>query len=182
MIAVNEGNNDYYDEISEGYERLHHEEQSKKIKVIKSLLKVKPFSKILDVGCGPYFGEWDVDENNNQIKNLEIIGVDPSKKLLEIAAEKGIDTVNVGAENLPFPDNYFDYITSITAIQNFEDLEKGITEIKRVVNKENKNSTVVITFLKNSPKKELILELLGKHFNIEKNIEEDKDIIIVCKK
>ena len=49
------------------------------------------------------------------------------------------------------------------------------------MNKENKNSTVVITFLKNSPKKELILELLGKHFNIEKNIEEDKDIILVLK-
>ena len=43
------------------------------------------------------------------------------------------------------------------------------------------NAAVVITFLKNSPKKELILEQLGKHFNIEKNKEEDKDIILVLK-
>ena len=42
----------YYDEISEGYEELHKEEQEKKIELIKQHLKVNPEEKLLDVGCG----------------------------------------------------------------------------------------------------------------------------------
>jgi len=160
---------DYYNQISEGYEELHKEEQLKKIKIIKENLNIKPNSKILDVGCGPYYGEWDG----------EVTGIDPSKKLLEIAKTKGIKTIHCSAESLPFEDDSFDYIISITAIQNFDDIEKGITEIIRVA---KSNAVIVITFLKKSDKKNKIIELLGKSFNIDKTIEEDKDIILFMKK
>ena len=42
----------YYDKIAKGYEELHKEEQLKKIKLIKTILKVNPTDKLLDVGCG----------------------------------------------------------------------------------------------------------------------------------
>ena len=42
----------YYDEISEGYEELHKEEQETKIKIIKDWLAPGFNQKLLDVGCG----------------------------------------------------------------------------------------------------------------------------------
>ena len=148
----------YYNQISNGYDELHNEEQLNKIKIIKKHLNLKSNSKILDLGCGPYYGEWGGD----------VTGVDPSEKLLEIAKNKGIKTICAGAEQLPFEENIFDYIISITAIQNFDDIEQGIKEIKRVA---KVNAVIVVTFLKVSNKKDLILKLLSKHFNIEETIE-----------
>ena len=109
--------------------------------------------------------------------------MDPSSELLKSAAKKGVKTYCEKAEQLSFPDDSFDYVVSITAIQNFDDIEKGIKEIKRVMNKKNKDSTVIITILKKSPKKQRSIELLRKHFNTTETIEEEKDIILfmVCK-
>ncbi|MBT4541196.1 methyltransferase domain-containing protein [Candidatus Woesearchaeota archaeon] len=158
----------YYDKISEGYDELHKEEQLKKIKIIKQHLDIKQNSKILDLGCGPYYGKWDGD----------VTGVDPSSELLKLAANKGIKTYCEKAEQLSFPDDSFDYIISITAIQNFDDIEQGVKEIKRVTKPE---AEVVITFLKNSSKKQEIIKIIRKHFNTTKEIEEDKDIILFMK-
>ncbi|MFW6220348.1 MAG: class I SAM-dependent methyltransferase, partial [Nanoarchaeota archaeon] len=155
----------YYDEISEGYEELHREEQEKKIALIKQYLKISKNDKLLDVGCGTGITTipW----------NCIRFGIDPAKKLLE-RAHPG-PTYKLGqAEKIPFKDNFFDIVVSITAIQNFSNIKKGLVEIKRV-GKEN----FVLTFLKKSPKKELILGLIKEIFN-ERNfkiIEEEKDII-----
>ncbi|MBI4453439.1 methyltransferase domain-containing protein [Candidatus Woesearchaeota archaeon] len=167
----------YYDSISKGYEELHKEEQLNKINIIKQHINIKPNSKILDLGCGPYFSEWHKDKHNKNL-NCEVTGLDPSNELLKLAAKKGINPVLGKAESLPFPNNYFDYVFSITAIQNFDDVEKALKEIKRVI---KKSSEVVITILKTSAKKEAITNLIRKHFNITKVIEEDKDIILFIK-
>ena len=37
------------------------------------------------------------------------------------------------SENMPYPDNYFDAITVSFGIRNFENLEKGLAEIYRVL-------------------------------------------------
>ncbi|MBS3122056.1 methyltransferase domain-containing protein [Candidatus Woesearchaeota archaeon] len=165
----------YYDNISKSYEELHKEEQLNKINLIKKHINIKPNSKILDLGCGPYFSEWHKDKNNKNL-DCEVTGLDPSNELLKIAAKKGINPVLGKAESLPFSNNYFDYIFSITAIHNFDDAEKALKEIKRVIKKSGK---IVITILKTSAKKEAITRLIRKHFNITKLIEEDKDIIIM---
>ena len=45
------------------------------------------------------------------------------------------------SENLPFNDNYFDAITAGFGVRNFENLDKGLSEIYRVI---NTNGMVVI--------------------------------------
>jgi len=163
----------YYNEISEGYEELHKEEQEKKITIIKPVMKelfhLKPTDKLLDVGCGTGLttGPWDC------IKT----GIDPAPKLIEKAICKATGTSYkiASAENIPFPDNSFDIVISITAIQNFADIEKGLTEIKRVG-----KDRFILSFLKKSPKRELITNLIQKHFKIKKTIEEEKDLIYFC--
>ena len=107
----------YYDQISEGYEELHKEEQLKKIILIKKYLKPKEKDKLLDVGCGTGLttAPW----------KCKRYGIDPAKKLLERAKnKKNIIYKLAKAESIPYSDNFFDIVISITAIQNFSNIEK----------------------------------------------------------
>jgi len=158
----------YYDEISEGYEELHEEEQLKKIEIIKKHLKFKLNDKLLDVGCGTGL--------TTEPWNCKRYGVDPAKKLIERARLKdNIEYKVAPAENIPYPDGFFDIVISVTAIQNFSDVEKGLKEIKRV----GKNK-FVLSFLKRSEKRGFIEQKIKSLFKIEKDIEEEKDIIFFC--
>jgi ubiquinone/menaquinone biosynthesis C-methylase UbiE len=155
----------YYDDISEGYEELHKEEQQKKIDLIKKLLKPKQDEKLLDVGCGTGLTTepWDCIR----------FGIDPAKKLIAKARQKDRIKYSVApAEKIPYPDNFFDYVISITAVQNFSDIRQGLKEIKRV-GKEK----FVLTFLKKSKNSERIDSLIKKLFKENKKIEEEKDMI-----
>ncbi|MCK4522227.1 MAG: class I SAM-dependent methyltransferase [Nanoarchaeota archaeon] len=155
----------YYDDISEGYEELHKEEQLKKIKIIKKNLKVDKKDRLLDVGCGTGL----TTEPFDCIK----YGIDPAPKLLEKARQKdNIEYMLAPAENIPYPDGFFDIVISVTAIQNFKDIEKGLNEIKRVG-----KQRFVLSFLKKSNKRDFIDILIRKIFKVKKVIEEDKDLI-----
>jgi demethylmenaquinone methyltransferase/2-methoxy-6-polyprenyl-1,4-benzoquinol methylase len=168
----------YYDGIASGYDELHGEEQLKKLELIGKELRtdtqlkdfIKPTYKLLDVGCGTGI-------STGFFKAKEKYGVDPSKSLIRIA-RKNYPTITftVGsAEQLLYKDKQFDIIISLTAIQNFDNLEKGLNEIKRV------GKHYILTFLKKSLKRERIEELIQKKFNVIKKIEEEKDVIYFCK-
>lgn len=157
----------YYDEISEGYEELHKEEQLKKIKVITQYLKPKESDKLLDVGCGTGL--------TTEPWPCKLYGIDPAKKLIEKARQQEkIEYKIAPAEDIPYKDDEFDYVISITAIQNFQYIEKGLQEIKRVG-----KDKFILTFLKRSPKRKEITELINKHFKVKEIVKEDKDIIFI---
>ena len=171
----------YYDGIAKGYDELHGEEQLKKLesigREISSDLKlkefIKPTYKLLDVGCGTGI-------STNFFKVEEKFGIDPSKSLIRIARNNyPYAEFNVGtAEQLTYKDKKFDIVISLTAIQNFDDIDKGLNEIKRVG---KSDGHYILTFLKKSPKHDRIVELITKKFNVIKTIEEDKDLIYFCK-
>ena len=161
MVIMN-----YYDEIAKGYEELHGEEQEKKIAIIKEKLTINSDDKLLDVGCGT-----GLTTRPWQCKRY---GIDPSEKLLEKAKEKDSEGIYklAPAEHLPFEDSFFDIVISITAIQNFEDIEKGLKEIKRVG-----KDKFVLTFLKKSQKRKTIENQIISLFDVKEKVEEEKDII-----
>ena len=164
----------YYDSIAEGYEELHREEQELKISFIKlrlpTFFEIKPEHKLLDVGCGT--GVTTIPWNCNRT------GLDPAKQLLNKANQKNeINYILAKAEKIPFENNLFDIVTSITAIQNFSDLEKGLSEIKRVGKK-----NFILTYLKKSSKAEIIEKIINEKFEVLAKFEEDKDIIFFLKK
>lgn len=158
----------YYDDIAEGYEELHKEEQEKKIALIKQHFSVSKENRLLDVGCGTGLTTvpWDCKR----------FGVDPAKKLIERAREKDFVEYKVAmAEELPYSDDSFDVVVSITAIQNFSDPLKAFEEMRRVC-----KGKFVLTFLKKSSKKEMLKTLIYEHFDVLLELEEDKDLIFIA--
>jgi len=83
--------------------------------------------RIMDIGCGPRGSlEW--------AKNAERrIGLDPLaekyKKLNDQNHE--MEYVKAYAENIPFEDDYFDFITSFNSLDHVEDLDLSCIEIER---------------------------------------------------
>ena len=96
--------------------------------------------QILDVATGT--GELAIALwKNLQVK---ITAVDLSQEMLNLADKKikelGADITiqKANAENLPFESNKFDAVSVGFGVRNFENLEKGLSELRRVV-KENGN-------------------------------------------
>ena len=93
---------------------------------------------ILDVATGTA----DVAlETAKRLQPEKIIGIDISTDMLAIGRQKiikrGLNQVielqEGDSENLPFPDNTFDAITVAFGVRNFEHLEKGLQEMRRVL-------------------------------------------------
>jgi len=160
---------DYYNLIADGYDELHKEEQEKKLEIIKKELEIKPETKLLDVGCGT-----GISSNFK----CDVTGIDPSEELLKIACEKFPKSqfMKCNAESIPFADKSFDVVISLTSIQNFTDIEKGLSEIKRVG-----TNQFALSFLKKSEKTEKIEKLIKTNFPNAKRIDEEKDIIFINK-
>ena len=84
--------------------------------------------KILDLGCGPRGSlEW-------ADMAAERVGLDP---LVDSYRALGIDEhsmryVNAPAEQIPYPDGYFDVVTSINSLDHVDDLDQTVSEIIRV--------------------------------------------------
>ena len=100
--------------------------------VKKDLKRLKPNSKVLDLGCG-------TGHLSQYIKNMgfEVIGLDPSLKMLEFAKNNfnDISFIEGISAKLPFENNYFDYVVSIEVLRylNSKDVEKTYKEILRVL-------------------------------------------------
>ena len=64
---------------------------------------------------------------------------------------------------------------SLTAIHNFDDIEKGLKEIKRVG-----NNLFALSFLKKSDKADRIKGLIENMFYVKEAVEEEKDYILIA--
>ena len=153
-----------YDAISQGYDELHGEEQLNKLSIIKSSIKINKNARLLDVGCGTGISS-DFD--------CSVIGIDLSIGLLK--QNKNNKKVLGIAESLPFKDNSFDYIVSITALHNFRNIKKSINEMKRVG-----KGVFVFSILRKSRKFDYIKKMIEENFRIEKIVEECYDTILFC--
>ena len=110
-------------------------------KAIKLLQEVKP-DTVLDVATGT--GDFAIEAL--RLKPSKITGIDISQGMLDMGKikmkNKGYDSkieMLLGdSENLPFNDNMFDAITVGFGVRNFENLEKGITEMHRVLSEKGK--------------------------------------------
>ena len=102
--------------------------------------------KILDIATGT----GDIISSIKKIyPNTDCYGIDPSKNMLSIAKQKniGINFIEAYSEELPFPENSFDFITISFGIRNTLSIDKSLKEIHRVLKK--KQNLLVMEFSKN---------------------------------
>ena len=105
-------------------------------KVVKIIADKNP-ETILDIATGT--GDLAISLTSTNAK--QIIGLDISDGMLEVGRQKVksknldgiIDMVIGDSEDLPFEDNSFDAITVAFGVRNFMNLDKGLSEILRVL-------------------------------------------------
>lgn len=130
-----------FDSISPKYDFLNHFlsvgiDNIWRRKCVNTLREVNP-KTILDVATGT----GDLAIACLKLKPSKVTGLDLSAGMLEKGKEKmkkkGYDDIismqKGDSENLPFEDNSFDATTVGFGVRNFENLEKGISEIHRVI-------------------------------------------------
>ena len=106
-------------------------------KKVVGIIGEKNPEKILDIATGT--GDFAIMLAKLQPK--KIIGLDLSKGMLDVGIKKVkdknleglIEMVLGDSENLPFTNNYFDAVTVGFGVRNFENLDKGLQEIHRVL-------------------------------------------------
>jgi len=105
-------------------------------KVVEIVAKTKP-KFILDIATGT----GDMAINLAETNADKIVGLDISEGMLDVGKQKiikkglqdKIEMVVGDSENLPFKNDTFDAITVGFGVRNFETLEKGLSEIYRVL-------------------------------------------------
>jgi demethylmenaquinone methyltransferase/2-methoxy-6-polyprenyl-1,4-benzoquinol methylase len=127
-------------------------------RVIKMLKPFKP-QRILDVATGTA----DLAIALQKLNPQSVIGIDISAGMLAIGQQKieqkklnnNITLQKADSENLPFEDNYFDAVTVAFGVRNFENLEKGLSEIRRVLKPDGQFIILEFSKVKVFPLKQL---------------------------
>lgn len=146
-----------FNNISKRYDFLNHFlsmgiDKIWRKKAVKILGENNP-KVILDIATGT--GDFAVEAL--KLNPTKVIGIDISQGMLDMGMAKMkkkkvdhiIDLQLGDSENLPFEDNYFDGYTVGFGVRNFENLEKGLAEMLRVLKPNGK--AVILEFSK--PKK-----------------------------
>jgi len=93
--------------------------------------------QILDIATGT--GDFAIE--SLKLNPEKVVGIDISEGMLNVGREKMkkkgyadiIDMQSGDSENLHFEDNSFDAVIVAFGVRNFENLEKGLSEMRRVL-------------------------------------------------
>lgn len=148
-------------------------------KKVIELVKATSPNTVLDIATGT----GDLAISMTETKASRIVGLDISEGMLSVGRKKindrglteRIEMIQANSEALPFEDNSFDAITVAFGIRNFENLEKGLSEILRVL----KPKGIFVILETSVPKKfpfkqgyffhtRVILPVIGKLFSKDK--------------
>jgi len=129
-------------------------------KAVNKLREIQP-TRILDLATGT--GDFAIALL--KLNPTQIIGMDISSGMLDVGKNKMkaknvshiIDMQLGDSENMPFEDGYFDAVTVGFGVRNYENLEKGLTEMLRVTRSGGK--IVILEFSK--PKRFPVKQAFG---------------------
>jgi demethylmenaquinone methyltransferase/2-methoxy-6-polyprenyl-1,4-benzoquinol methylase len=153
-----------FDNIAQTYETLNHRlswniDKYWRKKAMRRLALWKP-QTIMDVATGT--GDFAILATK-MLNPQSVIGVDISEGMMKVGAEK-VERLNMSdtikfkkddCMNLSFADNSFDAVIAAFGIRNFPDLDKGLSEICRVMKKGGRLCILELTEPKGFPMKQL---------------------------
>ncbi len=125
---------DYWDgERKYGYGGYHYDGRWRNVaRKMAEHYHLKAGQKVLDVGCGMAHLLYEFTQ---VVPGLEVFGIDISEYALAHAKQEVRNRLQYGkAQEIPFLDNEFDLVISLTTLHNLKvyDLKKAIQEIERV--------------------------------------------------
>lgn len=153
-----------FNNIAPAYDTLNHRlswniDKRWRRKAIKALLPYRP-QTMLDIATGT--GDFAIMAAK-MLRPKQLIGVDIAEEMMAVARQK-VETEHLGnmisfkrddCMDLSFDDNTFDAVTAAFGIRNFSDLDKGLSEMCRVLKTGGKLSIVELTTPVTFPMKQL---------------------------
>jgi ubiquinone/menaquinone biosynthesis C-methylase UbiE len=136
---------------TEEYEEWFKENENTFQSELLAIRQVVPIGKKgieIDIGSGIFAEQLDIK-----------FGIDPSEKMLDLARKRNLNVVNGFAQNLPFPDESFDFAAFITSICFIKNPDKAIKEAYRILRKEG----------------EIIIAFIDKHSKLGQILDREKD-------
>lgn len=114
------------------YQSSHLWDERYPIESLGFFIEELDYNTVLDVGCG-------IGNGLNYLKShgKDVKGIDVSEWAVNKSKERGFDVQVSSITNIPFPDNYFDLVTTTDVLEHLyiEDIKKSIKEIIRVSKK-----------------------------------------------
>jgi SAM-dependent methyltransferase len=86
-------------------------------------------TRVLEVGCGP--GE--ASARIMRDLGADVVAIDQSERMVELARERGVDARVGDAQALPFEDGAFDCALAAWMLYHVSDLDRGLAELARVL-------------------------------------------------
>ena len=135
-----------FDSIAGDYDALNHilsldVDKIWRKKALKQIVDAPAPVQVLDLACGTGDFSIAIAKALSSATGSHVTGVDLSEGMLAVMREKVakadltemISIEEGDGENLRFPDNTFDRVTIAFGIRNFENREKGLREMLRVL-------------------------------------------------
>jgi ubiquinone/menaquinone biosynthesis C-methylase UbiE len=140
---------DPFDIFTEEYENWFKENElvfQSELLALKQVIPVGKEGIEIGIGSGIFAEKLDIK-----------FGIDPSEKMLNYAAQRNLTVKKGFAENLPYPDNSFDFAAFITSLCFIDNPGKAIKEAHRII---KDKGDIIIAFIdkESSLGKSLLME------------------------
>jgi len=123
---------EYFNRIAHQYDGWYRTKTGKYVDrtekwLVFSMMRTKS-GKALDLGCGT--GNYTLELLK---RGFDVVGLDASDGMLEVARSKGLNCIKGDAYALPFQDRSFDLVLSVTMFEFIHEPERVLREIHRVL-------------------------------------------------
>lgn len=127
---------EYYKKTALKYDKMHvsdADEHGSALNWVVSICKTNKVERVLDVGCGTGRALFKLKE-----AGFQVMGIEPSESLLEIALEKGAakdEVILASGEKIPLSDSCVEAVCEFGVLHHVENPNLVLEEMMRVASK-----------------------------------------------